>query len=159
MDIAFLSHFYTEGISPRSWWQVGLGYGSAITATETAGALKNLVGRDRPHPSPSSPSWPSQHATRAFAYSSSARAAFQSAGTHNLFSTSIVAMGEASAVGCAWARIESGAHYPSDVLAGAALGNFTTLFIQEAFDFHDSPFSLVVFPGPEEFSLQVGWDF
>ena len=68
-------------------------------------------------------------------------------------------MGEASAIGCAWARVESGAHYPSDVLAGAALGNFTTLFIQEAFDFDDSAFSLVVSPGPEEFSLQVGWDF
>jgi membrane-associated phospholipid phosphatase len=37
----------------------------------------------------------------------------------------------ASAVG--WARIEAGDHYPSDVLAGAALGHFLTSFICKAF--------------------------
>ena len=37
----------------------------------------------------------------------------------------------ASAVG--WARVEAGGHYPSDVLAGAALGHFLTSFICKAF--------------------------
>jgi len=37
------------------------------------------------------------------------------------------------ASGVAWSRIESGAHYPSDVLAGAALGHFLSAFIHDAF--------------------------
>jgi hypothetical protein len=31
----------------------------------------------------------------------------------------------------AWARIEAGEHFPSDVLAGAAIGNFVTAFIHD----------------------------
>jgi membrane-associated phospholipid phosphatase len=33
----------------------------------------------------------------------------------------------------AWARVEARKHYPSDVLAGAALGHFLTAFIHDAF--------------------------
>ncbi len=33
----------------------------------------------------------------------------------------------------AWARIEGKKHFPSDVLAGAALGHFLTAFIHDAF--------------------------
>jgi membrane-associated phospholipid phosphatase len=37
------------------------------------------------------------------------------------------------ATGVAWARVEAGAHYPSDVLAGAALGHFLSAFIYDGF--------------------------
>ncbi len=37
------------------------------------------------------------------------------------------------ASGVAWARVEGQKHYPSDVLAGAALGHFLTAFIHDAF--------------------------
>ena len=37
------------------------------------------------------------------------------------------------ASGVAWARVEGRAHYPSDVLAGAALGHFLSAFIYDAF--------------------------
>lgn len=33
----------------------------------------------------------------------------------------------------AWARVEAKAHYPSDVLAGMALGNFVGVFMHDAF--------------------------
>ena len=33
----------------------------------------------------------------------------------------------------AWARVEGDRHYPSDVLAGAALGHFLSAFIHDAF--------------------------
>lgn len=36
-------------------------------------------------------------------------------------------------VGTSWARIEAGAHYPSDTLVGMALGNFLAAFINDAF--------------------------
>ena len=32
-----------------------------------------------------------------------------------------------------WARIEAGAHFPSDTLLGAALGNFVASFVNDAF--------------------------
>ena len=35
--------------------------------------------------------------------------------------------------GTAWARVEAGEHYPSDVLVGVALGNFMGAFFTEAF--------------------------
>ncbi len=35
--------------------------------------------------------------------------------------------------GTAWARVEAGKHYPSDVLAGAALGNFVASFFYHLF--------------------------
>jgi membrane-associated phospholipid phosphatase len=37
------------------------------------------------------------------------------------------------AAGTAWARVEGGVHFPSDVLAGAALGNFMGRLFQHAF--------------------------
>jgi len=37
------------------------------------------------------------------------------------------------AAGTAWARVEGGVHYPSDVLAGMALGHFVAAFINDAF--------------------------
>jgi membrane-associated phospholipid phosphatase len=37
------------------------------------------------------------------------------------------------ASGSAWARVEGGKHFPSDGLAGAALGHFLSTFIHDAF--------------------------
>ena len=44
-----------------------------------------------------------------------------------------IAVNLVRASGVAWARVEAGRHFPSDVLAGAALGNFITTFILDAF--------------------------
>ena len=159
MDLAILSNFYVYGNTPQSWKQVGLGYGAAISSTETAGGLKALVDRDRPHPAPGSPSWPSQHATRAFAYSASARESFGAAGLNNPLTDSVILMGDIAAIGCAWARIEAGAHYPSDVLAGAALGNFAAIFLQRVFTPADSVFSLSLNTQKKEYSMSLAWDF
>jgi membrane-associated phospholipid phosphatase len=35
--------------------------------------------------------------------------------------------------GVAWTRVEAGVHYPSDVLASAAIGHFLSTFIDDAF--------------------------
>jgi hypothetical protein len=37
------------------------------------------------------------------------------------------------AAGAAWARVEAREHYPTDVLMGMALGNFTAVLIHDAF--------------------------
>ena len=52
----------------------------------------------------------------------------------------------ATAVG--WARVEGEKHFPSDVLAGAALGYFLNAFVHDAFLGlpEDTRFGFVVFP-------------
>jgi hypothetical protein len=52
------------------------------------------------------------------------------------------------ATGCAWQRVERNKHFPSDVLAGAAIGHFLTAFIHDAFLGlpEDSMFGFVIFP-------------
>jgi hypothetical protein len=47
--------------------------------------------------------------------------------------TGLKAVSYATGVTVGWARIESPSHFPSDVLAGAAIGDFLTLFIHDAF--------------------------
>ena len=105
----------------------------SVGATQTATAnLKNLTGRTRPDRSDDQ-SFPSAHSSKAFAYASVSR--------HNL---DVIAMPDGLRTGfdlgftslaaaTAWARIEAKKHYPSDVLAGAALANFTTTFFIDAF--------------------------
>jgi len=39
----------------------------------------------------------------------------------------------AIAVGTAWARVEANMHYPSDILAGFAIGHFFSSFVNDAF--------------------------
>ena len=52
-----------------------------------------------------------------------------------LLSEMLPATGGAGAVtvGTAWARVESGDHYPSDVLVGMALGNFVGAVFAQVF--------------------------
>lgn len=106
--------------------------GGAIAATGVTSVLKRVVGRERPDASDDL-SFPSGHATRAFAY--------QAMSMRNLRSSdlgaparpaSAIALG-ALAAGTAWARVEGGVHFPSDVLAGAAIGNFIAQLVNDAF--------------------------
>ena len=105
--------------------------GTFVNDVTTLG-LKRLTDRERPDES-GTDSFPSGHTSRAFTSAAmtwrnldetpmppEARLALQAAFT-------------ALAGGTAWARVEAGVHFPSDVLAGAALGNFVGLLIHDAF--------------------------
>jgi membrane-associated phospholipid phosphatase len=50
--------------------------------------------------------------------------------------------------GVAWARVEAGAHFPSDVLAGAAIGNFLSATVHDSFLNlpKDKTFGFSIFP-------------
>lgn len=91
----------------------------AIAASSaTTNGLKLLVGRRRPAPRrvryrrPRTTSFPSGHAASAFAFATAASRELPSAGP--------LLTGLAASV--AYSRVYLGVHYPSDVLAGAALG-------------------------------------
>ncbi|MCP5071037.1 MAG: phosphatase PAP2 family protein [bacterium] len=55
-----------------------------------------------------------------------------------------------------WSRVENGAHYPSDVLAGAPIGNFTSILIHDSF-FGPSRRNFGMRVGPGDVVWMVGW--
>jgi membrane-associated phospholipid phosphatase len=128
------------------------GGGVEIAAGAAAGGvtslLKQAVGRERPDGS-STTSFPSGHSTGAFAC-----AALGGQNTRALVlpkSAELTVRGGflVLATGTAWARVEAKRHYPSDVLAGAAIGNFVARFIYDTFlgaDLRPPPVDLSVLP-------------
>lgn len=109
-----------------------VGYAALKTTEWSTSALKQSTKRTRPDASDTS-SFPSGHTSGATVTATLA--------ARNLdylplppagLTTGRIAIG-AMAVGTGWARIEAGKHYPSDVLAGAALGHFIGAFLNDAF--------------------------
>jgi membrane-associated phospholipid phosphatase len=102
-----------------------------VMAANSASLFKRITRRTRPDGSDDL-SLPSNHSTAAFAYAAM--------GSRNLAASGLpVGLRRASSIGLttlaagsAWARVEAGVHYPSDVLAGAALGSFVSSFIEGA---------------------------
>ena len=102
-----------------------------ITAVATS-QIKRASGRERPNAINNS-SFPSGHTSRAFA-----AAALTSKNLDSLSLTSGTATGirvglYTFAAGTALARVEAEMHYTTDVMVGAALGNFLSRFIHDAF--------------------------
>jgi len=103
------------------------------TATSVAtSTLKTTVGRERPDGSDTE-SFPSGHVSRSAVFTRLASRNLEfldlGPGTHLALDISL----DALTFGTAWARIEAGAHFPSDVLFSMALGNFFAAFFNDAF--------------------------
>jgi membrane-associated phospholipid phosphatase len=60
-----------------------------------------------------------------------------------------------------WARLEAKKHFPSDVLAGMAIGHFFGAFINDAFLGLDSPknFFFAVEPSKKDIYCSMRWVF
>jgi membrane-associated phospholipid phosphatase len=116
----------------------------------TAGAttlLKDTTGRTRPNGS-SNKSFPSGEASAAF---SSVALSNRNLNSIELPQEVIIPLKVVNILlgsSVAWARVEAQAHYPSDVLAGASLGNFLSAFIHDAFLglSKDKSFGVVISP-------------
>jgi membrane-associated phospholipid phosphatase len=115
---------------------------AAFSATEGLTSLhKDASGRKRPDNSDTD-SFPSGHA--------SGSAVFTTLASRNLeylplspFQRTVARGGLAAlTAGTAWARVEAGKHFPSDVLAGAAIGHFFGAFLNDAFLAPGSPVTL-----------------
>jgi PAP2 superfamily len=111
---------FTVGLAAR---------GLTSTVTQT---LKSEVGRERPSGSDRL-SFPSGHTSAATVNtrlaSRNLRVVPMSKRTRRTLDTGLLMLN----VGTSWARIEAGAHYPSDTLFSMALGNFIGAFINDAF--------------------------
>ncbi len=94
--------------------------------------LKGATGRWRPDGSDDK-SFPSGHSANAFACATLANRNLESIDALDGIRPVLQIGNTVLASGVAWARVEARKHYPSDVLAGAALGHFLTAFIHDAF--------------------------
>jgi len=94
-----------------------------------AGEIKDLTKRQRPI-------WdgytfPSQHANKAFSYHAITRENLRCS-QYVQYNNLLLWTSGIAATGTAYARVEAGAHYPVDVLAGAGFGNFITMTVNNA---------------------------
>jgi membrane-associated phospholipid phosphatase len=101
----------------------------------TAGAtslLKDATGRTRPNGNGKA-SFPSGEASAAFSSVALSNRNLDSIELPKEVKVSLKVVNILLGSGVAWARVEAQAHFPSDVLAGAALGNFLSATVHDSF--------------------------
>lgn len=133
----FITAFLTPSGPPDEWLEnkargVAVEAGAVLATIGTTNLLKRTVGRRQPG-GQGRESFTSNHATEPFARAALIRRNTDWLGLPGWVETTVDTSFYAIAAGSAWARVEAGLHYPSDQLAGAAIGNFIALFIHDAF--------------------------
>jgi hypothetical protein len=133
----------------------------AVGATSGLTALlKDATDRERPDGS-SENSLPSGHASASSSYATLANRNLATIEALEDLTPLLRAANAAAVVGVGWARVEAQRHFPSDVLAGAALGHFLTAFIHDAFMNlpQDKYVDLSVFGVEDGFGLELSVRF
>jgi hypothetical protein len=110
---------------------VGVEALAVVTTITVTNTLKYTVHREQP--SGGHESFVSNHATEPFAHAALIRRNTALLDLSPEAARAIDGSAYVMATGSAWARVEMGLHYPSDQLAGAAIGNFIALFVHDAF--------------------------
>jgi membrane-associated phospholipid phosphatase len=154
-DIAMASYFVTAILAPSDSLRSragGLVVGGTTLLVDrvVVDGLKAATDRERPDGS-NNRSWPSGHTSLASTSVNMAVAnlAYVDMPQWARWTANVGLYGTAAATG--WARVEAGKHFPSDVLAGYALGSFLARFAYHAFleSGHPTPaLSLDVRPMP-----------
>lgn len=116
---------------------LGVQAGVGVLLRSTIGILKD--GTNRTRPNGGKDSFPSDHASQTAFYATMTSKNVEALGwSDNAVSYARFGLGTLSAA-TAWARLEANQHYPSDVLAGIALGHFFGAFFTGAFLGLDNP--------------------
>ncbi len=154
-----------SGDSADDWFEnkakgFAVGLAARGLTSATTQALKTGVGRERPSGSDRL-SFPSGHTSATSVNtrlaSRNLRVVPMSQRTRRTLDASLLMLD----VGTSWARIEAGAHYPSDTLFSMALGNFIGAFINDAFmgvD-PDEPAQVTVHTMPDGAELRLHFVF
>ena len=117
--------------------------GAGMLLRSTVGVLKDGTHRTRPN-GLGATSFPSDHASQTSFYATLASRNIGSMGWSDKTKT-LARFGLSTLTSVtAWARVEANQHYPSDVLAGIALGHFFGAFFTDAFLGIDDPERLMV---------------
>ncbi len=126
-----------SGEDTHSWFVNKLkGYSVDLAAKSAAGLtthiLKSTTGRTRPSQE-NDRSFPSGHASHAATNGRLAARNLEFIDMNPVTRRTLVYGLDAVTLATAWARVEAGAHYPSDTLFSIALGNFSANFFKNAF--------------------------
>lgn len=122
---------------------LGVQTGTGILFRSTVGVLKDATDRTRPNGKDQA-SLPSGHASNTSLYSTmAAKNAANMGWSDTALTITRFGLGTLTAA-TAWARLEANQHYPSDVLAGIALGHFFGAFFTDAFLGIDDPNKVLV---------------
>jgi membrane-associated phospholipid phosphatase len=134
-----------------------VGVGAFAATAGVTGGLKSLTSRERPDAS-GDDSLPSGHASTAAVFGTLTVRNLRSVDIPPALRTTLGIGAGTLTAATAWARVEAGEHYPSDVLIGIALGNFMGAFFTDAFLGLDADgrWSFSVSPTVE--GAMVGWD-
>jgi hypothetical protein len=153
-----------SGPDPEQWVMAkAKGVAVEYLAHEATGgvtaAMKGWT--DRPRPDGGGGSFPSAHASGAFSAATLANRNLNFIAMPRTVRTALQVGNVLLASGTAWARIEARQHFPSDVLAGAALGHFLSAFLHDAFlGLPAAPgFRLRIVPAKDGTMVEVSWSF
>jgi len=153
--------FTPSGPAPGRWLSnkargMGIeGLAGLVTANVTGLLKRTIVRREPETADPGYESFTSAHATLPFNDAALVRRNTEHLDWPRGARRTVNAAALLSAAGSAWGRVEMGLHYPSDQLAGAAIGNFLGLFVHDLFMGLDTDQSLSVDIGAG--SSYVGW--
>lgn len=130
--------------------------GVAGLATST---LKSVTNRTRPNGEGTN-SFPSGHASHSAVLTGLARDNLDAIDLSPATRRALVVGLDALTYGTAWARVEAGAHFPSDTLVSIALGNFVSgVFDRAFFGPEPSQLSFAFEPMPRGYALNFEWRY
>jgi len=109
-----------------------VGYSAVAINSQLTGLLKDETARTRPN-GQDTQSFPSNHASKAGVYATLADRNVKTLNVSEEMKVASRIVLVTLTTGVSWARLEAGSHYPSDVLAGVAMGHFIGAFINDAF--------------------------
>lgn len=155
-----------SGDDPKDWAldklrgaAVGL---AAIAATdEESLLLKNVAARERPNGADTQ-SMPSSHTSRSAVLTRLAERNVDSLGLAPSARIALDVALDGLTYATAWARVESGYHFPSDTLVGMAIGDFNGAFFDDAFmglPRRTEKLDFAVSPVPGGAMLRFAYDF
>jgi membrane-associated phospholipid phosphatase len=135
----------------------GLSLGATFGATTL---LKEATNRTRPDER-NNKSFPSSHASNAFANAALSNRNLNAISLPEEVRLPLQVGNIVVSTFTAWARVEAQKHYPSDVLASAALGYFLTAFIHDAFLGlpEDMRFGIVIIPLKRGGKVEMSFHF
>jgi len=151
-----------SGEDPKDWAYskakgLGIELGAELVTVGTTSLLKNAT--DRSRPDGGSKSFPSSHSSNAFSSATLSNRNLNSITMPEGVRMPLQIGNLLLATGVAWARVEAGKHYPSDVLAGAALGHFLSAFIYDAFMGVPEDERLGLYVSPSKHGAMIGVSF
>ena len=154
-----------SGDDPQQWAVtkakgLAVEYGAIAVNGYATDWIKEGVGRQRPN-GDDYKSFPSGHVSSSFAHATLSNRNFDSIDMPKGIRRACQIGNVALAGTVAWARVEGKAHYPSDVLAAAALGHFLSAFIYDAFMNlpENSPIDVAITPLDGGGALSVAFRF